>query len=98
MATDVQRRQMAAAIVNFEARRVDGHIAVYKLPKNDGGGRFEVAGINERFNKATCDRLVELIGEGKYDEAEIIGDRFHRSGHGSGRAVGQRAGHRILFA
>ena len=38
---------MAAAIVNFEARRDSkGHLKVYNLPPEDGGGRYEVAGIN----------------------------------------------------
>jgi len=43
---------MAADIINFEARRDkrNGHLVVYNLPKNDGGGRYEVAGINERYD------------------------------------------------
>ena len=56
MTTPEQRRRMAAAIVNFEARRDSKrHLMVYKLPKGDGGGRYEVAGINERYNKDTVD-------------------------------------------
>src|SRR5262249_20681266 len=39
-------------------------------PPGDGGGRYEVAGINERFNKALCDELVALIQSGQQDEAE----------------------------
>lgn len=61
----------AKAIIDFEARRdKKGHLMVYRLPPNDGGGRFEVAGINERYNPAECAHLVELLGEGKYEEAE----------------------------
>jgi hypothetical protein len=64
---------MAAAIVNFEARRDSKrHLMVYKLPKGDGGGRYEVAGINERYNKDTVDVLVSLIDQRRFDEAEAL--------------------------
>jgi hypothetical protein len=48
MKTPEQRRRMAAAIVDFEARR-DPHrrLTIYGLPPGDGGGRYEVAGIDE---------------------------------------------------
>jgi hypothetical protein len=62
----------AKVIVDFEARRdKHGNLEVYHLPSNDGGGRFEVAGINERYNPAECAHLVELIGAGKFAEAEV---------------------------
>jgi hypothetical protein len=49
---------MAAAILNFESRRdCKGHLMVYILPAGDGGGRYEVGGINERYNKAVADAL-----------------------------------------
>jgi peptidoglycan hydrolase-like protein with peptidoglycan-binding domain len=82
-----ERRRMAAAIVNFEARR-DGqdHLAVYALPPGDGGGSYEVAGINERYNevaginerynKDTADLLVALIEQRRYDEAEALAADF----------------------
>jgi hypothetical protein len=77
MSTPEQRRRMAAEIINFEARRDhQGRLAVYKLPPNDGGGRYEVAGINEHYNKETCDVLVELIEQGKYAEAEALAEDF----------------------
>jgi len=61
----------AKAIVDFEARRdKKGHLMVYHLPPNDGGGRFEVAGINERYNPSECAHLVELLEAKKFDEAE----------------------------
>jgi hypothetical protein len=66
-----QRLRMAHEIVNFEARRdAHGHLAVYNLPAGDGGGRYEVAGINERYHKAEVDHLVELLKLGKHEEAE----------------------------
>jgi hypothetical protein len=46
------------------------------LPAGDGGGRYEVAGINERYNKDTVDKLVALIEDGKYDEAEELATEF----------------------
>ncbi len=77
MTTPEQRRRMAAAIVAFEARRdAKGHLAVYKLPAGDGGGSYEVAGINERFNKDTADVLVSLIEQGRFDEAEALAADF----------------------
>lgn len=65
------RTKMAQAIVDFEARRdAQGRLKVYYLPAGDGGGRYEVAGINERYHKQVCDELVELIESGRQAEAE----------------------------
>lgn len=59
-------------IVNCEARRdAKGRIAVYKLPKGDGGGAFEIAGINDRYHPRTAEHLRELITLGKHEVAEI---------------------------
>ncbi len=77
MSTSEQRTRMAAAILNLEARRDrNGHLAVYKLPKGDGGGRYEVAGINERYNKDTADALVSLIQQHRFEEAERLATEF----------------------
>ena len=77
MSTPEQRLSMAKAIVNFEARRDSkGHLKVYKLPASDGGGRYEVAGINERYNKEVCDQLVELINQGQYEKAEELATEY----------------------
>ena len=77
MSTAEERRRMAAASVNFEARRDSkGQLMVYKLPPGDGGGRYEVAGINERYNKQTCDVLVSLVKAGRFDEAEALATDF----------------------
>jgi hypothetical protein len=77
MSTPEQRMKMAKAIVDFEARRdKKGRLQVYKLPAGDGGGRYEVAGINERFNKEVCDHLVDLIEAGEYDKAEALATEF----------------------
>jgi hypothetical protein len=71
MSTADRRKRMAMAILAFEARRdAEGHLAVYSLPTGDGGGKYEVAGINDRYHKAEVDKLVGLIRAAKYQEAE----------------------------
>jgi hypothetical protein len=65
------RRRMAKAIIDFEARRVNGKLAVYRLPSNDGGGRYEVAGINDRYHPQQAAKLKALIEAGKHSEAEL---------------------------
>jgi hypothetical protein len=73
MSTQEQRLRMAAAIIDFEARRDAQHrLTVYMLPSGDGGGRFEVAGINERYDRPVANELAGLIQQGKYDQAEQV--------------------------
>lgn len=68
---------MARDIVNFEARRdKQGRLTVYNLPPNDGGGRYEVAGINERYDGPAVDKLVTMISAGQYDEAETFAEEY----------------------
>lgn len=77
MSTPEQRLSMARDIVNFEARRDKaGHLTVYHLPPNDGGGRYEVAGINERYDRAAVDKLVEMLDNHQYDEAESFAEEY----------------------
>lgn len=65
------RRQMAQAIVDFEARRDRrGRLAVYALPRGDGGGSYEVAGINNRYHPRQAARLKSLIDGGQHKQAE----------------------------
>jgi hypothetical protein len=67
----MSRLQMAQWIVNQEARRdAQGRLKVYNLPANDGGGRFEVAGINERYDTAKCLQLVTMLNAGQYAAAD----------------------------
>ena len=62
---------MAESIVQFEGRRdAQGHLRVYILPAGDGGGRYEVAGINDRYHPQEAARLRQLIDAGRFDEAE----------------------------
>ncbi|HEY3130298.1 MAG TPA: putative peptidoglycan-binding domain-containing protein [Acidobacteriota bacterium] len=65
------RKKMAESIVKFEGRRdPQGHLRVYILPPGDGGGRYEVAGINDRYHPQQAARLRQLIDAGRFDEAE----------------------------
>lgn len=66
-----QRQRMAKAIVDFEARRdQQGRLAVYPLPAGDGGGAYEVAGVNDRYHPQQAAKLKGLIEQGRYAEAE----------------------------
>lgn len=68
---DGLRTRMGRVILSFEARRdAQGRLAVYKLPANDGGGTYEVAGINDRYHPEQAAKLRGLIQAGRYDEAE----------------------------
>ncbi|CAN5500987.1 hypothetical protein BH20VER3_BH20VER3_11510 [soil metagenome] len=66
-----RRKQIAQAIVNFEARRdAQGHLKLYHLPTNDGGGRYEVAGLNDRYHPVEAAKLRDLLNAGRFQEAE----------------------------
>lgn len=59
--------------VNFEARRdKTGGIRVYNLPYNDGGGAYEVAGINDRYHPQMASTLKGLIQSGNPWDAESL--------------------------
>src|SRR3954454_21733684 len=77
MTTSEQRRQMAAAIVDLEARRdAAGNLMVYHSPTGDGGGTYEIAGITARYNRSTAKMLVGLIGRRQFEEAERLAIDF----------------------
>jgi hypothetical protein len=64
------RQRMAKAIVDAEARREQGRLVVYRPPANDGGGAYEVAGINVRHHPNEAEKLKALIDEGRHEEAD----------------------------
>lgn len=70
MATQKQLQQMAGYILEREARWVNGRLAIYTLPSGDGGGRYEVAGINDKYHPEEFRILASLIRAGKHKEAE----------------------------
>ncbi len=77
-ATAAQLKLMGKAILDFEARRdARGHLAVYDLPSGDGGGRYEVAGINERYNPDELGVLVRLLKAHKWDMSEAYAINFY---------------------
>jgi hypothetical protein len=58
-------------IVSVEARRDRmGRLRVYRLPAADGGGSFEVAGINDRFHPQAASKLRDLIVSNRQGHAE----------------------------
>lgn len=64
-------------LLDTEARRDRaGRLAVYALPAGDGGGTFEVAGINDRYHKTQAWRLRRLIEGGEYARAETDARRY----------------------
>lgn len=72
-----ERERMARKIVDFEARRdSQGRIVRHDLRSEDGGGRYEVAGINERYHKEEANYLVGLIEAGEHAKAEAYAVEF----------------------
>ena len=67
----VLRNEIIQHVVNSEALRDDdGRIAVFHPPSGDGGGRFEVAGINHRYHPDMATHLRDIIAEGEQVRAE----------------------------
>jgi lysozyme family protein len=65
-----KRIEMGKAIVEFEGRfDKAGNLMVYKLPPGDGGGAYEVAGINERYHPSKAKQLKDLIEAGQHQKA-----------------------------
>jgi lysozyme family protein len=65
-----KRLAMGKAIVEFEGRYKDGKLQWYKLPAGDGGGEYEVAGINQKYHPAKAAQLKRLIDNAQHDAAE----------------------------
>ena len=62
--------EAARKTVDFEARKdKSGNVAVYQLPSGDGGGTFEVAGINDRYHPGEASRLASLPPEQRAEAA-----------------------------
>lgn len=65
------RDGMARWILNVEARRdAKGQLKIYRLPKGDGGGTYEVAGLNDRYHPEAAAHAAALIKAGRHDDAE----------------------------
>lgn len=69
--TQAERLEMVDFILRSEARRdKQGRLRVYKLPKADGGGTFEIAGINDRYHPKQANHLKNLIENNRHSHAE----------------------------
>ncbi len=65
-----RRTEMVREIVNYEARwDSNGKIKVYYLSPIDGGGVYEVAGINTKYHPKAAKRLRDLVEAGRPDDA-----------------------------
>lgn len=77
MSSQEQRLKIAHQILDWEARRDShGHLMVYDLPPDDGGGKYEVAGINEKYHPEEAALLKKLIDEEKFKEAEELATAY----------------------
>ena len=73
-----QLHATATFILNCEARRdKQGHLRVYDLPEGDGGGSFEVAGINDRFDHDIAYSLLTLLRKGQHQAAEEMAVAYY---------------------
>ena len=65
------RLQAARFIFDREKRLdSDGHLRVYGLEAADGGGDFEVAGINDGYHHAEAHHLRQLVHDKEFFAAE----------------------------
>ena len=67
---EMTRESIAEFILRKEARFDQaGRLIVYPLPKGDGGGTFEVAGINDRYHPKMASKLAHYINSGRHETA-----------------------------
>jgi hypothetical protein len=71
-----KRHAMGEAIVEFEGRFKAGKLQCYDLPAGDGGGDYEIAGINQKYHPAEAAKLKRLIEGGVHQEAEHEAARY----------------------
>lgn len=76
-------RLWADWVVAKEARRDSkGNVAVFNLKQGsdgDGGGKYEVCGINDRYHPKAARELKGLVESGQYSEAENFAKDYIRS-------------------
>jgi hypothetical protein len=72
-------QQQAWKIIQYEGRfDKQGHLMVYILPSGDGGGKYEVAGINDRYHPEAAKALKSLIENKKFEEAKNYAAEYLR--------------------
>jgi hypothetical protein len=70
-AVDATGKSGADFIFNSEKQTdANGNLKVYYMPGNDGGGKYEIAGINVRYHPQKAAQLKSLIDQGQYQQAE----------------------------
>lgn len=63
--------QASAKIISNEARfDKKGNLAIYKLPDGDGGGEYEIVGINQKNHSQEFNKLAGMLKDGKHQEAK----------------------------
>ncbi len=67
---------MAKRIFDFEARIKNGKLQVYNLLPADGGGEYEVAGINNKYHPEEAKLLKNLIEAGNHQKAQQLAIGF----------------------
>lgn len=74
---DARGLDAASLILESEARRdARGRLQVYRLPAGDGGGAYEVAGINAASHPQEAARLRLMVQSGQYAAAEREAKRY----------------------
>lgn len=75
-------------IVDFEARRdSDGNPKLYALPKSDGGGAYEIAGINSRYHPEELVKLRAMPASEREAECARYIEDYTRKGTGLRRGA-----------
>lgn len=85
--------RIGRAIVDVEARRdSNGHLRIYDLPANDGGGSKEIAGINSKYHPEALERLIALPPSLREEEAARYIEDYTRRMTGLSESSALRAG------
>ena len=85
--------RIGLAIVDLEARRdANGHVKIYKLPGNDRGGSYEIAGINDKYHPEALARLKTLPPSEREQAAAEYIEKYTREMTGIGISSALRDG------
>jgi len=69
--SEFSEQEIGEFIVKKEGRYdSQGRLQVYNLPSGDGGGSYEVAGINIKYHPKKARALKALIVKGEHDKAK----------------------------
>jgi hypothetical protein len=76
LSLEERRVEMGRDIVKFEGRYKNGKLQVYYLPAEDGGGSYEVAGINDKYHPKKAKELKKLCESGQNEKAETEAAKY----------------------